>query len=88
MSWSVSYESRKNFTNDVRSPGSSSIDTTEAEEQLRAARSAAIDLMESGAVGAKDGDYRVYLNGHANPEHRPAPGWANDCVAVNVSQKT
>lgn len=88
MSWSVSYESKENFTNDVRSPGSSGIDTAEAAEQLTAARGVAIHLMESGVLGAKDGDYCVYLNGHANPEHRPAPGWANDCVGVNVSQKT
>lgn len=86
MSWSVSYDSRENFEKDVRAH-SSAVDSTEAVEQLNSARHVANEIMNSGAVGAKDGDYLVNLHGHANPEHRPRTGYANDCVGVNVAQK-
>lgn len=88
MSWYVHYENRENFEKDVRGPSSSNLDSTEAVEQFTTARHTAKVIMESGAVGVKDGDYYVNLNGHANPEHRPTTGWANDCIGVNVGQKT
>lgn len=87
MSWSVTYNSRENFEKDVRDH-QAALNSTEAVEQLNVARASAKAIMESGAVGVKDGDYHVSLNGHANPEHRPATGWANDCIGVHVSQKT
>lgn len=86
MSWSVSYNSRENFEKDVRAH-SADVDSNEAVEQLDVARKSAIAIMESGAVGAKDGDYIVNLHGHANPEHRPLSGYANDCAGVSIAQK-
>lgn len=90
MSWSVSYSSRATF--DANSPASESptgaATAPELADQVGAAREAATAVIASGAVGDPAGDYMVFLNGHANPEHRPTPGWANDCVGVNVTQKS
>lgn len=32
-------------------------------------------------------DVHVGLAGHANPDHRPRAGWANDYISVTVTQK-
>jgi len=57
----------------------------EAKQQIDTAVAAAKVLVESGAVGAHVG---VSLSGHANPEHKPKQGWANDTIAVSVYQLT
>lgn len=54
-----------------------------AKEQIDAAITAAKSLVASGVVGA--GLVNVQLNGHANPDHKPVKGWANDVVTVTVS---
>jgi hypothetical protein len=57
-------------------------------EQLVAARSLVYDLIEKGAVGNSSKTFNVTLSGHANPDHEPAEGWANDMVSISVSQRT
>lgn len=54
-----------------------------ASEQITAAVAAAKALVASGAVGS--GTFNVTLSGHANPDHKPVKGWANDCVTVSVA---
>lgn len=88
MSWHRSYASRAAFSNDV--PDSDSVGTAPTQEvidQVQAARDAAAALIASKAAGDEHRDFSVHLHGHANPSHAPTPGWANDCIGVNVVQK-
>lgn len=58
----------------------------EHQQQLDAAKWAAKAMIASGALG-NPGDGRLFivsLNGHANPDHEPVPGWANDAITVSV----
>ena len=60
-------------------------------EGIEAAKAGALALIESGAYGdPKDPEigFSVNLSGHANPDHKPYEGWANDCVTVSVGQLT
>lgn len=61
--------------------------SVEVEDQIKAARAAAMSLLDSGCVGAGE-FFSVSISGHANPDHKPADGWANDSVSVNVRQAT
>lgn len=61
----------------------------ECADQFDAAEQAVRAIIDSGACGP-DYDasrYYVTLSGHSNPDHAPREGYANDCVAVTVSQK-
>lgn len=64
----------------------------ETAEQIRAAKVAAKRLIESGAVGNIGGDgdpgvrFQVMLGGHANLNHEPKPGCADDTINVTVRQ--
>lgn len=44
-------------------------------------------LIESGVVGDDGKQFYVTMNGHANPNHEPRKGWANDAVAIRIDQK-
>lgn len=56
-------------------------------DQLAAAKTAAVALFRSGAVGSPTADYfGANLAGHANPGHAPQSGWGNDTISVNVFQ--
>lgn len=58
-------------------------------EQIEAAKEAAKTLFASGAVGPVDDPeiaYHVGLSGHANPDHKPTPGYENDTLTVHVIQ--
>lgn len=55
-------------------------------EQIEIASAVAKQIVASGAVGGADKEFRIGLNGHANADHEPAPGWSNDCVTVSVYQ--
>jgi hypothetical protein len=62
---------------------------TAMEEQLDAAKRGALAMLRTGSVGAMDtGVFAGTLSGHANPEHQPTEGWANDCVSVYLYQVT
>lgn len=59
----------------------------EAGDQFNAARSAALAIILSSSVGwASKCRFHVVMSGHANPDHTPRDGWANDMVNVSVSQ--
>lgn len=59
-------------------------------EAVNGAKQCAKQLIYSGAFSwlpmeAGTG-YRITLSGHSNPDHRPTPEYANDCVTVGVYQ--
>lgn len=56
----------------------------EAQAQFAAAKAAAKAIAASGALGR--GPFGCQLNGHANPDHAPREGWANDTMNVSVYQ--
>lgn len=60
--------------------------TQEGRAQLVAAREAAKALVHGGSIGDDGKRFYATLNGHANPGHEPAPGYANDLVSVSVRQ--
>jgi hypothetical protein len=88
MSWSRNYNSSKDFLLDKPSfPPPTDHDEPHVREQIDAAREAARALIASGAIGKKGIEFSVNLSGHANPEHKPAPNYANDTVTINIYQK-
>lgn len=54
----------------------------EAVAQIQGAISAAVAAVP---VVAPDQSVTVTINGHANPNHAPDPGWANDFVQISVT---
>lgn len=52
-------------------------------DQVKAAQKAVAALIK--AVGPKDSLYYVNMSGHANPNHEPVPGWANETITITVS---
>lgn len=53
---------------------------------MEAARSAAKNLIASGAIGDETRSFTVTMSGHSNEGHEPADGWTNDCVTVAIQQ--
>lgn len=56
-----------------------------SQEQFTAAKAAVVELARSGCVGT-DVRFVGALNGHENEDHKPLPGWTNDCVYISLSQ--
>lgn len=59
------------------------------DDQVLAAKAAAIVLAKSGTVGntgTAGKSVRITIAGHGNEGHEPSKGWANDYVSVNVTQ--
>jgi hypothetical protein len=92
MSWSRSFESLEDFMQDQGTPDV----PNGVGGQYARARQAAEHIIQSGCVGGNgilsthepnDKDFRVYLSGHANPNHEPLKGWSNDTLTVTVTQK-
>jgi hypothetical protein len=89
MSWtlSVTKTTRATLQGDLEKATVSGNDEApdERNEQVESAKRAALYIARSGALG--DGvAFNVNLGGHANPEHKPRDGWANDYVSVSVWQ--
>lgn len=74
---------------DVNGQPNSGLDSAETRDQIDAAISAALGLIDSGALGddAKN-TYNIGLSGHANPNHTPEPGVINDTIHVTVSRSS
>ena len=88
MSWSLSYANAEEFRDDRPSFMSMAVNADvppETKEQIAAAREAAFVLLGSKAVGTLD--VQINLSGHANTDHEPAQGWANDAITVSIVQK-
>lgn len=61
----------------------SGVFTDEVADQVSACISAAALIISSGAIGS--GKVSVSMSGHANPDHEPTAGWANDVIALTIS---
>ena len=85
MSWSARIKLTRPDNVEVleSSPGLETND--EAAEQFVAAAALAGQVIDSGVVGYES-DYIISVSGHANPDHKPAEGWANDYVNIQVTQ--
>lgn len=57
----------------------------ERREHLVAALGCVHDLVD--AVGRSDDDVFVSVSGHANPDHAPRGGWADEVITINVTAK-
>lgn len=57
----------------------------EANVQLQQAKTAAVQLFMSGAVGL-EGEFNIHLGGHAEPNHVKRPGYAQSSVSVWITQ--
>lgn len=55
-------------------------------QQVRGAVNTALTIIDTGVLGSLSNEYAVSLSGHANPDHKPAAGWANDSLSINISQ--
>lgn len=56
----------------------------ESRAAIAAAREAAFNLVETGVLGV--GRFSITMNGHSNPDRKPAPGFVNDNVQINIRQ--
>lgn len=54
--------------------------------QFDAVAAAVKSIIDSGVVGGEGKQFHVSMNGHANPNHEPLAGWANDAVTIQISQ--
>lgn len=84
MSWSIGKEVRVPEELNGLMPTYSV--TPAATEQIERAIEVAKSILVSGVIG-KDKQFQVSLSGHANNNHEPAVGWANDCITVTIYQK-
>ena len=57
----------------------------EIEQQLDVAKAAALVMYTNEVVGI-EGEFNIYLNGHAEPNHVRRPGYASDCITVTLQR--
>ena len=91
MSWSLSVNAQYADAVDAITNAAASPDTDKPEqvEQVQAGKDAAIALIKSlTVVNDAEQDVGVSISGHANPAHKPAAGYGNDCIYVSISQVT
>jgi hypothetical protein len=90
MSWSKGFPNKESFGNkEQREEARASVISqsgADAGQQFDAACTAADIVINSGSIGDSAKDFSISLSGHSNPNHEPTPGWANDCVTINIYQ--
>lgn len=94
MSWYVSYKYEDSDITEETHPALAGVIeqveqgvlSKEAGEQVFVTVATVHDIIGSGVVGDPDGKFSITVSGHANPEHKPASGWANDSVVINIYQ--
>ncbi len=88
MSWSVrATVNGKTALSDIEALRNEALSQNpECDDQVTAARDAVCAIIASSTVGGEDRQYHVTMAGHANPDHMPRAGWANDTINVSVSQ--
>lgn len=60
-------------------------DLDEAKSQGKLAKALVTRVLNSGALGGDENSvYGVSIGGHANPEHKTAPGSSGDAIYINV----
>ena len=83
MSWSISGTIENKDIDFVPGPD---IEGEEARHQAEIAAFCVASFIESGSVGDPFGKYNFSISGHANPNHKPVPGWSNDSITINIYQ--
>jgi hypothetical protein len=93
MSWNVSTGQQRpqnviKAINELEMTGDVATWNQDFEDQLAAAKKAAVAIFKSGCCGDPQGerDFIVSMNGHSNPGHAPRPGFSSDTVTVTVTQ--
>lgn len=91
MSWVISKEidltSPEGFIEQVRSmdAGTQQEDLKkERDEQVGAAKNAAVALLACDVMQDHFKRVQLDLRGHANPGHKPPPGWSNDFIGLSI----
>lgn len=81
MSWVVgTTEPSKASELSLELPAEQGADDERTVEQFEQAKSAALALVKSGAVGDPEGEYFVSLSGHAHSEEAPV-----ESITINVA---
>ncbi len=86
MSWSAMWKVNKDLVTTTQPTVSSADKSEEAWEQYVAAVGAVTELLTSDSVGDNEKTYMINMVGHANPNHEPALGFANDFISITVTQ--
>lgn len=91
MSWSISASAKFAELDDAldaafEEHAKRALVADETRHQFEVARSCALRIAANGAVGNVTKNLIVTLSGHANPDHEPASGYANDQITVSVLQ--
>lgn len=55
-------------------------------QQAQSASRAVQEIVKSGALGDPENEYTVSISGHANVDHEPTAGWANDHLTIVITQ--
>lgn len=84
MSWSATF--RVTPEEGLVQESKSNTELPQHRDQFQEAVLAAAELLTSNVVGDADKSYRITFSGHGNPNHEPAPGWANDFVSITIAQ--
>lgn len=83
MSWTAqSVQGPRSNAFDIYTPSLSDEVKAEQEQQFTAAMNAARALLD--VVGRPEDEVSVSLSGHANPDHGPRDGWANETITITV----
>jgi hypothetical protein len=83
MSWGATYTINPDGKSEIEN---FSVKGPDAVEAFEAASNLADYLVEKGVVGDITKTFKVSLSGHANPDHEPKSGWANDFVQITITQ--
>ena len=84
MSWSVSGTLPDGTMENLKV--SALAQNPECGDQFDAAAEAVSALIAGGTVGGPEVRFHVVMSGHANPDHAPRSGWANDMINISISQ--
>lgn len=60
----------------------------ECGDQFDVAFLAVKSFMESEVVGGAGKQFYISMAGHANPNHEPREGFANDMLTISINQRT
>lgn len=83
MSWSTRFMV---IDGEIKKPVTNGTDSTEHLEQYLDALHVVDEFINYGSVGKPLGSYSVTITGHANHNHEPREGWANDFININIQQ--
>jgi hypothetical protein len=85
MSWSEFFSNVA--VEDIPSLAHKNAATNECLKEFEEAKICAVDMIESGCLGDPNKYYfGLTFSGHANPDHKPQPGWSNDMMTISIYQ--